>query len=70
MRPAAPGGRGLYIIKICVLSHGGPYRLAGGRQAPPKIKAEAPPPVFAANNIHIGKKERYGGREGVAATKP
>ena len=39
-----PGGRGLYVIKIYFLSHGGPYRLAGGRQAPhPNIKAEGPP---------------------------
>ena len=42
-RPPA-GCRGLYVIKICVLSHGGPYRPAGGRQAPPNIKAEVPPP--------------------------
>ena len=64
--PAAPlpGGRGLYVIKICVLSHEGPYRPAGGRQAPPNIKAEVPPPAFAANNIHRGKKERRGVRGG------
>ena len=37
-----PPGRGLYVIKICVLSHGVPYRPAGGRQAPPNIKAEPP----------------------------
>jgi len=45
--PAAPlpGGRGQDVIKIYVLSHGGPYRPAGGRQAPtPNIKAEVHPP--------------------------
>ena len=72
--PPGRGGRGLYAIKIFVLSHGGPYRPAGGRQAPtPNIKAEVPPrpptPAFAANNIHRGKKERRGVREGVATTK-
>ena len=47
-----------------------PYRPAGGRQAPrPNIKAEVPPPAFAANNIHRGKNERCGVREGVATTK-
>ena len=65
-----PGGRSLYVIKISVLSHGGPYRPAGGRQAPPNIKAEVPPPAFAANNIHRRKKERRGVREGVATAKP
>ena len=70
--PAAPlpSGRGLYVIKICVLSHGGLYRQAGGRQAPPNIKAEVPPLAFAANNIHRGKKNRRGVREGVATAKP
>jgi len=63
-----PPGRG-YVIKISVLSNGGPYRLAGGRQAPPNIKNEVPP-AFAANNIHRGKKERRGVRERVATTKP
>ena len=67
-RPPA-GCRGLYVIKICVLSHGCPYRPAGGRQAPPNIKAEAPP-AFAANNIHRGQKERRGVRERVATAKP
>jgi hypothetical protein len=68
-RPAG-GGRGrLYVIKICVLSHGGPYRPAGGGRLPPNIKAEVPPPAFAANNIHRGKKERRGVREGVATAK-
>ena len=48
--------------------HGGPYRPVEGRQAdrplsrgwqaPPNIKAEVPPPAFAANNIHRGKKKR------------
>ena len=65
-----PDGRGLYVIKIYVLSHGGPYRPAGRRQAPPNIKAEVPPPVFTANNIHRGKNERRGVREGVATAKP
>ena len=72
-RPAPlPGGRGLYVIKICVLSHGGPYRPAGGRQAlTPNIKAEVPlTPAFAANNIHRVEKERRGVREGVATAKP
>ena len=42
-------------------------RPAGGRQAPPNIKAEVPrTPAFAANNIHKEKKERCGVREGVA----
>jgi len=46
-------------------------RPTGGRQAPPNIKAEVPPPpAFAANNIHRGKKERRGVREGVATAKP
>ena len=44
-------------------------RLAGGRQAPPNIKAEVPPPAFAANNIHRGKKKRRGVREGVVTAK-
>ena len=39
-------------------------RPAGGRQAPPNIKAEVPSPAFAANNIHRGKKERRGGEGG------
>jgi len=65
-----PGGRGLYVIKICVLSHEGPYRPAGGRQAPPNIKAEVHPPTFLANNIHRGKKERRVVREVVATAKP
>ena len=55
--PLLPG-RG-YVIKISVLSNGGPYRLAGGRQAPPNIKAEVPP-IFAANNIHRGKRRDVG----------
>ena len=45
-------------------------RLAGGGRLPPNIKAEVPPPAFAANNIHRGKKERCGVREGVATAKP
>ena len=70
-----PGGRGLYAIKTSVLSHGGPYRPLGGRQAPtPNIKAEVPPksptPAFAANNIHRGKKESREVREEVATAKP
>ena len=55
-------------------------RWRGGRQAdrparggrlPPNIKAEVPrpQPAFAANNIHRGKKERRGVREGVATAK-
>ena len=45
-------------------------RPAGGRQAPPNIKAEVlPTPAFAANNIHRVKKERRGVREGVATAK-
>ena len=58
-------------FKICVLSHGGPYRPAGERQAPPNIKAEVPPTLaFAANNIHRGKKESREVREEVATAKP
>ena len=45
-------------------------RPVGGRQAPPNIKAEVPPPAFAANNIHREKKERLEVREGVATAKP
>ena len=46
-------------------------RPAGGRQAPPNIKADVPPtPAFAANNIHRGKKERRGVKERVAKAKP
>ena len=44
-------------------------RPAGGRQAPPNIKAEVLP-TFATNNIHRGKKERRGVREGVEIAKP
>ena len=39
---ALPGGRGLYEIKICVLSHGGPYRPAGGGRLP-LYKSRGPP---------------------------
>ena len=48
----------------------GAYRPVGGRQAPHNIKAEVPPPAFAANNNHSGRKERRGVREGVATAKP
>jgi len=40
-------------------------RPAGGRQAPPNIKAEVPrTPAFAANNIHRGKKGETWGEGG------
>ena len=81
--PAAPlpGGRDLYVFKIWVLSHGGPYRPMEGQQADwppgrgtagsPQYKSRgSPTPIFAANNIHRGKKERRGVREGVATSKP
>jgi len=82
--PAAPlpGGRGQDVIKIYVLSHGGPYRPAGGLPpgrwaagSHPQYKSRGPPsrfptPIFAANNIHRGKKERRGVREGVVTAKP
>ena len=43
--PLPPGrvvAGGLYVIKIYVLSYGGPYRPAGGGRLPPNIKAEVP----------------------------
>jgi len=36
-----PGGRGLYVIKICVSSHGDPYRPARG--LPPGRGTSSPP---------------------------
>jgi hypothetical protein len=50
------GGRGLYVIKISVLSHGDPYRPAGGRQAPPNIKAEVP--LYLQQTTSIEGKRR------------
>jgi len=42
-RPAPlPGGRGLYVIKICVSSHGDPYRPARGL---PPGRGTASPPI-------------------------
>ena len=73
--PCRPRAVGAYVIKISILSHGDPYRPAGGlppgrgRQA--QYKSRGPPtPAFAANNIHREKKERRGVREGVATAKP
>jgi len=40
-----------------------------GAAGSPNIKFEVLPPAFAANNIHRGKKERRGVREGVAIAK-
>ena len=57
-----PPGRG-YVIKISVLSNGGPYRLAGGRQAPPNIKTEVPLHLQQTTSIE-GKGETWG--EGVS----
>ena len=66
------GGRGLYAIKISVLSHEGPYRPAGGRQAPPQYKSRGP-----LTHMHLqqttsieGKRRDVGVREGVATAKP
>ena len=47
-----------------------PTARQGGGRLPPNIKAEVPPPAFAANNMHRGKNERHGVREGVAIAKP
>ena len=73
-----PGGRDLYVIKIWVLSHGGPYRPIEGRQAgrppgrgttgcqaPPNIKAEVPPHLHLQQTTSIeGKRRDVGwGRE-------
>ena len=42
-----PGSRGIYVIKICVLSHGGPYHPVEGRQPgrPPGRGAAGSPPI-------------------------
>ena len=46
-------------------------RPAGGGRLPPQYKKQRSlTHAFAANNIHRGKKERRGVREGVATTKP
>jgi len=59
-RPLPPGGG----------AAGRPTARQGGGRLSPNIKAEVPPsPAFAENNIHRGKKERRGVREGVATAK-
>ena len=51
---------------------GRPTARQGAAGSPPNIKTEVPPPTpaFAANNIHRGKKERRGVKEGVATAMP
>ena len=65
--PAAPlpGGRGLYVIKILWR----PLPPGRGAAVSPQYKSWAPPPAFAANNIHRGKNERRGVMEGVITAK-
>ena len=67
-RPPAPlpGDRGLYVIKISVLSHGGPCRPAGGAAgSPPQYKSRGPPHLHLQQTTSIEEKwETWGwGRE-------